>query len=344
MLFSSRLPLSSLIEMCRVLRHNLGAGLSLVDVFRQLARKGSAPVRPVAQRIVSQLQEGHDLEKALDRERAAFPPLLISMAVVAEQTGNLPEVFRELERYFVMQQKLRRQFLAASAWPLFQFVAAIGVITLLILLLGVIAEMFPGSTPFNPLGLLGVKGAVIFLSCVFGTLAVLVGGYLLLTRTLQQRPAVDRILLRLPVLGPCLSALALARFCLALRLTLETGMPITRALRLSLRATGNAAFMAQLGPVTASLEEGDELAQALATAGVFPENFRNIVAVAEEGGRLTESLEHETEHYQEEAGRRLVALTTVAGWGVWVLVGTFIVFVIFRIMFSYLSLIEDLTK
>ena len=71
----------------------------------------------MAQRICSQLQAGGDLQGALEKEQGVFPPLFISMAVVAEQTGNLPEIFSELERYYLSQQTLRRRFLAQIAWP-----------------------------------------------------------------------------------------------------------------------------------------------------------------------------------------------------------------------------------
>ena len=58
MAFTAALPLSSLIDLCRVLRHTLGAGLSIVDVFRQQARSGPAAVRPVAERICKDLERG----------------------------------------------------------------------------------------------------------------------------------------------------------------------------------------------------------------------------------------------------------------------------------------------
>jgi type IV pilus assembly protein PilC len=349
MLFSSRLPLSSLIELCRTLRHNLGAGLPLVDVWRQQARRGPLPVRPVAERISRELAKGGDLEGALEREKAAFPPLFFGLATVAEQTGNLPEVFRELERYYVQQQRLQRQFLAQSAWPVIQFTAAIFVIAGMLFLLGIIAEIRgpgPDGKPWDPLGLglLGARGARIFLGVIFGTLAALAALYFVLTRGLRQKPRVDAFLLTLPVIGPCLRALALARFCLALRLTLETGMSITRALRLSLRAAGNAAFANRYPIVKQHLEAGDELTVALAATGLFPEDFRNILANAEEGGRMTEVLEHQTEHYQEEASRRLTILTHVASWGVWLIVAAFIITIIFRIMLSYISLIDELSQ
>ena len=77
MLFSARLPLSSLIELCRVLRHYMGSGLSLVDVFRQQAERGSGAVRALARRVCTTLESGADLQEALKQERDAFPPLLL---------------------------------------------------------------------------------------------------------------------------------------------------------------------------------------------------------------------------------------------------------------------------
>src|SRR5207245_8395598 len=92
MLFATKLPLSSLIEFCRVLRHNLGAGLTLLHVFRQQAERGPLPVRPIASRISQDLEQGESLQVALKRERAAFPPIFVALATVGEQTGCLPDI------------------------------------------------------------------------------------------------------------------------------------------------------------------------------------------------------------------------------------------------------------
>ena len=71
-MFSSRLPLSSVIELCRVLRHYLGAGLTLRDVFRQQAARGDVRLRPVAGRIAAELDEGGALEDALNARATPF--------------------------------------------------------------------------------------------------------------------------------------------------------------------------------------------------------------------------------------------------------------------------------
>jgi type IV pilus assembly protein PilC len=338
----AKLPLSDLIELCRVLKHYLSSGLTLRDVFKQQARKGPLRVRPIASRISQDLEQGIDLEAALAKERAAFPPLFVSMAVVGEQSGNMPEVFAELERYYLMQQALKRMFLAQIAWPVVQFFLAVFVIAGLLFILGLIAENL-GGKPLDPLGLglTGAKGAMIFLGLVFGFLFLLAVTYYVVTRHLKQKAAIDRIVLGIPVFGPCFRALALSRFCLALKLTTETGMSITRAAKLAMIATGNAAYEAVQPQVRASLKAGDDLTKALWDRRLFPEDFQNIVSVAEDSGRLHDVLEHQTEHYQDESRRRLFILTQVASWGVWLFVAILIIIAIFRIYMMYIGKINE---
>jgi type II secretory pathway component PulF len=336
-MFSSKIPLSNLVELCRVLRHSLGAGLTLRDVFRQQAERGAAAVRPVALRIRSALDQGESLEAALEEERHRFPPLFLALASVGEQTGQLPEIFGELEKYYALQQKLRRQLISQSFLPVVQLVIAFGVIAILIFVLGIIGQAHPGSKPPGILGFTGAAGSIVFLLLSFGTIGLLVGAYLILTRAFQQKPFFDALLLRIPVLGPCAEALVLGRFAVALQLTLETGMPIQRAMRLSLEATGNTAFAAHAGTVNEALKGGEDLTAAVSRCRLFPTEFINMIAVAEEGGRVPEMMRHQAEHYYEEAARRLTVLTKLLTFGIWLLYAIFMVIAIFRIANIYFS-------
>jgi type IV pilus assembly protein PilC len=344
MIFSSRLSLSNLIELCRVLRHYLGAGLTLRDAFRQQAARGDLGLRPTAGRIAAELNEGGALEDALKREGDAFPPLLTALACVGEQTGMLPEVFTELEKYYVRQQQLRRSFWSRATWPILQFFGAVFVLAGLIFIMGLLPQPSGQfALHYDPvgLGLSGPEGALIFLAWVFGILLFFAVLYFAAKRLLRAGAFVDGFLLRVPILGRCLRALALTRFCLALRLTLETGMPIARALRLSFRATGNAAFAEGRGKAVASVKEGEELTTALTATGLFPEEFRHVLFVGEESGRLTEVLRQEAEHYHEEADRRMKALTTAMTVVVWLIVAGFIIAFVFHIFSQYLDLFNQ---
>src|SRR5262249_37286893 len=154
----------------------------------------------------------------------------------------------------------------------------------------------------------------------FGIIAALVAVYFLATRSLRRQAMVHDVLLRLPVLGPCLSAIALSRFCLALRLTMNTGMSVTRALGLSLRATSNAAFRVRADQGKEAVRGGEDLSQSLSETGLFPQNFLDIVANAEEGGRVPEVMRHQSEYYADEARRRLTILTHAASAAIWLIV------------------------
>jgi type IV pilus assembly protein PilC len=339
---SARLSLTELSELCRVLRHYLGAGLTLLDVFRNQAAKGRLRVRPPAGRLAAALGRGESLEDALQAETAVFPPLFLSLARVGEHTGMLPEIFTELEKYYARQHTLRKRFYAQITWPVIQFFLAVFILAGLIWIMGLLGSREPGAKPFDPLGLglFGAKGAAIFLAVIFGTLGSVAAVYVLARRNLYGA-AVDSLLLRVPVLGPCLRALALARFSLAFGLTTDTGMSIARAIRLSLRATGNDAFASRSDAAEAAVKHGEEVTAALARTNHFPEEFLHILSVGEETGQVSEVMRRQATIYDEEAGRRLAALAAVASHGVWALVAVFIVIAIFRIALTYISLLNS---
>src|SRR5262249_8355689 len=161
------------------------------------------------------------------KQGQALPPLFLALATVGEESGNLPEVLAELEKYYVVQRKLRRDFIDKITWPVVELIAAIFIIAGLIYVLGLVATV-RGNAPFDRLGfgLIGADGAVKFLAIVFGTLFSVAFVLWLVARLFRRRALVERLLLRLPAIGPCLSALALTRFCVALHLMMKTDLSV----------------------------------------------------------------------------------------------------------------------
>ena len=334
-MFSRRLSASELVALCRALRHQLAAGLTLVHVLRQQSQRGPMGVRVLAGRLLTAIESGEPLSAALEREAAVLPALFIAMAKLAEETGHLPEVLGELERYYMLELQLRRRFRGQMVLPVLQFALAVFIVTGLIYVLGLLAG--PRGPLLTVLGLGGAAGALAFFTLAAGTPIAIVLLWQLLKRTSRQRAAVDRLLLRLPVIGPCVEALALGRFTLALQLTLDSGLAIARALRLSLRATGNAAYAAAADGVARVLKSGETLTDALTESRLFPEEFLHIVASAEEVGSVPEAMRQQTEYYHEEASRRLRGLAQAATMGLWVLYAAFMVWMIFKIAGVYLG-------
>jgi type IV pilus assembly protein PilC len=334
-MFSRRLSAGDLVVLCRTLRHQLAAGVSLVRILQQQTERGPGAVRPLAGRLLIAVQAGEAFSAALDREHELLPPLFLAMARVAEETGHLPEVLGELERYYLLEQQLRRRFRSQSFLPIAQFVFAVLLIAGLIFILGVLAGS--GRPLLTFFGLRGAAGAGAFLGVVVGTLSGAVLLWKIATQVGRQRAAVERFLLRVPALGPCLEAFALGRFALALQLTLDSGLSIVKGLRLSLRATGNAAYAAATDGVVQVLKAGDTLTEALALARLFPVEFMQIIASAEEAGRVPEVMRQQAEYYHEEAARRLRGLTQAATFLMWLLYAAFMVWMIFKIAGAYLG-------
>jgi type IV pilus assembly protein PilC len=342
MFFRRTASLPALIFWCRSLRHSLGAGIAVTKTFRTLATRGPAELRDTAEQIATDLESGETLEDALEKEKDRFPPLFRDLLSVGERAGHLPEIFGELEKFYSEQLTLRRSFLQQITWPVIQFFAAVLVIALLIWILGIIAEN-RGGDAIQPIGmgLTGAQGAITFLVVVTLFLGGLFLSYQLATRSFRHRAAFEAFLLKLPAIGPCVQAFALSRFCIGMRLTHETGMPVAKALRLTLRATGNAAFTAYEEPLVAAVKGGEEFTEALRRCPHFPEEFVETMAVGEVSGQISEVMERQAEYWREEASRKLKALTQGAAWAVWLSVAIMIIIAIFKIASFYMNALNQ---
>ena len=347
MFFSRRLSLESLIDFCRSMRYSLTGGRMPHDTMELLATEGPRPVRRVAGRIAKELKSGWGLQEALQKQQAAFPPLFLALAAVGEESGTLPLVLGELEKYYVLRQRLRRDFLQEIFWPIFQLVAAILVIAGLIYVTGYIAQVQGRSETPDPLGigLVGKEGAIRFLELVVVT--VVMGGTLvwLLKHLLRRQALVERLLLRLPLIGAYVRAMVLARFCLALHFLLEAGLSIRKVLRLAFLASDHPAFIAGLPKAEAALRQGNSITASLAAAQVFPKDFLGRLAIAEDSGRLPELLEQQAQELDERARRRLTVLNRLASWLVWAAIAALIAFAIVRLFnVAYKETLEKLVS
>lgn len=341
-MFGSRIPLKLLADWCRSVSSSLKAGLSIVETLKASQRRGRPLIRQLSGNILERIELGDDFTAALRSVGDKFPPLLLALVDVAEHTGKLPEVLHQVEGYFRFQLRLRRAFLAQIFWPVFQLVAAILVIALFILIMGILAERSrEAAIDFLGLGLMGPGGAVIWLVCSFGSLGSILVVYWLLRHVFRQTRRVDAAMLRIPILGNCLRMLALSRLCLAMRMTLDSGMSILQAMRLSLLATDNGAFAALAPEMTTGLRRGESLHDVMQQHRVFPDEFLEMLYSAEQSGTVPEAMGRLSTHYNEQAEHQLAILNTALGWFVWGLVAAMIVFFIFRIFLTYLGILSE---
>jgi type IV pilus assembly protein PilC len=183
-------------------------------------------------------------------------------------------------------------------------------------------------------GLKGAGGAMTWLTLWAIALSSLFVGYKLAVSSLQGQQFVHRFLLGVPVIGGCLRSFAIARFSWAFHLTQEAGMPIEESIHYSFRATANGAYIARAPQVVDDLMAGEPLTVALAQTQLFPQEFVELVHVAETSGTVPETLHRLSPQFEDQARRSLRALATAAGWLIWCCVAAFIIFLIFSIIMA----------
>ena len=187
-----------------------------------------------------------------------------------------------MEEHYLLQQRLRRNFISQIIWPVLELVTATLVVATLIYALSLFVPFaaMPEQAPGDPLGLglVGSRGALIVLAAVFGPILLGLLALALARRLFRQRVWFQWSLLYLPAVGPCLRALALTRFCAALSLMLETRVSVLKTLRLAFLATNNAAFIHALPRAEAALRQGNGITTSLERARGFPSRFLIDVA------------------------------------------------------------------
>ena len=341
MIFASRVPPGTLAIVSRSLATMLESGIQIRKAIGIASKKAMhAPTKKVLREISDAIQGGSDISQALREHGNFFPTLFIEMVTMAEETGSLPEVLRHLAEHYEANIRMKKELIGSLIWPVFQLVAAIFVIAILILVLGLIG----GDDDISNIvfGLKGPTGAMIWLTGTLGTFAAMFAVWLMIQKAAQAKAIVDPMLLMVPVLGRCMRSFAIARFSWSYYLTQQTGMPVNRSLQGSLKATGNGAFVSQTPFITSAVMEGSSLTESLKQSRLFPIEFLEMVSVAEESGTVPEALHRLSPHFEEDARRALKILTSAISVVVWLFVAGFIIFFVFKVALTYIAMLNDL--
>lgn len=312
----------------RMIRIGLEAGLPVVRVFTQQSQRGPHAVRSMMSRVAEQLSTGSSLAEAIEPEKSLLPPLVAPLLAAGEEAGRLGESLRELEEFFDQQHALKRQFRANIAWPVIQLVAAIGVIALFLLIIGMLGlKMEPlGSFIGN-----GVTGATRWLTLVAGCFFLGWVAYRVVAHQARFLPAVERLILMIPGIGSAVQCLLLSRFCVAMKMTLGSGLPVKRAVRLSCEATGSQLYAQAFDRAKPALGKGATVTEALTECAVFPAALLDAVEVGEESGSLPEVMDKQAEIWHEDAAMKLRIVTQLAAFAVYGLVALMIILLIAKI-------------
>ncbi len=344
MLGEPRIGLKPLAALCRRLATSLGAGVDVRTVWTREANAARGAGRGRFSEISMAVAQGTTIGDALLETGSYFPEFFRELVRVGEETGHLPEVFRQLAEHYEHQMKLRRMFLASIAWPAIELSLALTVVGVVIWLMGAIPALKKSGIDILGFGLSGNSGLVTYL-----TFLAIVGGILFFVVRATMRGAlwvapVQRFTMAIPRLGRAMETFAMARLTWAMHVTLNSGMDLMPAMKMSLESTHNVVYTRPIDGVLAAIRSGREIHEALGEAGVFPIDFLDAVRVGEESGQLPESMGRISAHYQDEARSAMVTMAILMGLAVWGLIAAIIVFLIFRVFGMYLQQIENISK
>lgn len=320
----------------------LEAGIDLRTVIgREAERARGTALRSRLEQVSREVARGTSLPDALADTGDFFPGIFRNVVAIGDHTGHLPEACAQLAEHYEYQVKLQRDFLGAIAWPMFQLSVAILVVGFLIWILGIIGGATGTTTDVLGWGLVGNSGLAIYsiiVGTAIGVVAVLVRS---VRRGLGWTRGVQKMVLKVPMLGAALETMALARLAWTLHLTLNAGMEIRRAVVLSLESTRNAHYQDQIPQVEDSIRRGNSLFETFSDTHGYPPDFLDSLRVGEQSGRVVESMAVLSRQYRERATAAMGVLTTMAGFAVWAIVAALIILMIFRIFSFYLGTLQD---
>ena len=334
----------TLYPFCRSLGRMLESGVEIRKSLKtSSAQSRDSRLTDAVGRVTKEIKRGDDLTSAFSNQEGLFPPLFLDLLSVGEQTGSMPEVLNSLANYYEANVRRMQEFRNQIFWPLFQLFAAILIIGFLIFILGVIGSPTAGSeaTDILGLGLVGTKGAIIWLVTCYGSCAAVFAAYVFITRSASGQQALDPFLMLIPGLGYCMKTFAIARFSWCFSLTQRAGMSIKPSIESSLKATGNGAFVSATPYVWDDLSRGETLTDALKATTLFPIEFLHIVETAEESGTVPESLERLSHRFDEDAHRAMTLMTTVIARLIWGLVACFIGFIVISFFMRYVETLNS---
>lgn len=340
-LFEPRIGLKPLAGLCRRMATSLGAGVDVRGVLLREANAARGLARSRFDVLSEQVAAGTPVADALKETGNYFPEFFREVVRVGEQSGHLPEVLRQLADHYDHQVKLRRIFLAAISWPLLELILALSVIGLLIWLMGALPQLRKANIDILGFGLTGTSGLIKYLAILAAIAFAALITYRAAARGMLWVAPVQRVIMSIPRLGRAIETLAMARMTWALHVTLNSGMDLRRALKMSIGSTNNIVYTQHTARVLDAIQQGDSIYEALSAAGVFPVDLLETVQVGEQSGRLVESMAHMAQEYQDQARTAMNVLTVLMGVAVTGLIVAVIIFLIFSIFSFYVGAIND---
>ena len=299
----------------------IDAGLPLVQCLDILAQQqDNKYFQQVLMQVRQDVEEGSTLAAAMARQPKVFDQLYSNMVEAGETGGILDIILQRLSTFIEKIVKLKRDIISAMIYPtavIGMAIAAVAVIMIVVIpqfqniFLGLLG---PGEQ--LPLPTRIVVGISNFLAS-WGGLAVLVGliGFAVAIKFYYKTPSghrnLDRLLLKVPILGDIFRKIAVARFSRTLSTLLSSGVPILQSLDITARTSGNVIIEEAITKVRVGVERGESFVDPLKATDVFPHMVAQMIGIGEQTGALDAMLGKIADFYEQEVDSAIANLLTL---------------------------------
>ena len=284
----------------------INSGLPLVQALTILSEQtDNKALAAVTRKVVFDVESGNTVADALSKHPKAFTNLYVNMVAAGEAGGILDTILMRLATFLEKNDALVRKVKGAMIYPaVIMSVAAIAIIVLLLFVIPVFESMFASVGQALPLPTRIVIAASKFLNAYWYMLGggILGAGFLFKRyyASSSGKLVIDRLALKMPVLGDVLRKSAVSRFTRTLGTLISSGVSILEGLEITAKTAGNRVIQDAIMASRASIAGGDTIAQPLQKSKVFPPMVISMIAVGEQTGGLDEMLSKIADFYDEE--------------------------------------------
>ena len=302
----------------RQLATMLRAGVPLLQAFDIVARGHSnARFSRLMMDIKGRVEAGSSLSQAFREHPAHFDSLYCNLVNAGETAGMLDGILERLATYKEKILALKSKIKSAMFYPI--SVVTVAIIVVWIIMVWVIPafkqvfKSFGADLPAPTLIVMAVSDFFVsywwlMLGIIIGTLF---GFFFLLRRSTAFRYAVDRISLRLPIIGGILEKATIARWTRTLATMFAAGVPLVESLDAVAGASANAVYIAGTRKIQNEVSTGTSLTNAMHNTGLFPSMVLQMTQIGEESGSLDGMLSKVADFYEREVDDAVTALTSL---------------------------------
>lgn len=309
------------------------AGIPILEALEVISEETSDKLlKRVLLDMIIQLREGETFAAAAASHPEAFPRYYVAVLESAELTGTLDKVLNELAEYMEREIEARSTLTSALIYP--AVVAVLAVITVIILATFVLPKFktffasLNAKLPLPTRMLLSVSNFIShwWWAILLGILLIVVG-IVAMRRTTAGREKIDRLLLKLPVVGPLVQTAVIERVCRVLASLVTAGVDLPRAMAVTAESSSNVVYKEGLNEIREQMMEGNGLAEPLVKTGLFPAAARQMFRVGEETGTLDDQLVTAAAYYRRELDIKVKHFTSLFEPAVIIFMGLIVGFV-----------------